>query len=216
VLPFDLKEILTTFGYLGVTAIVFAESGLFFGFFLPGDSLLFTAGFLSSPAGKEIFNIFLLSMMCFVAAVAGDQVGYWFGNWTGPRLFNREDSIWFHKKHLQRAHEFYERHGGAAIILARFLPIVRTFVPIVAGAAQMDYRKFFTFNVVGGFLWAVGMTWGGYVAGLILGAAVDPEDIDKYLLPIIALIIVVSFVPTGIHLLRERSKERSKATLTPP
>jgi len=218
VLPFgfDLREVLTTFGYLGVTAIVFAESGLFFGFFLPGDSLLFTAGFLASPAGKEIFNIFLLSALCVVAAIAGDQVGYWFGKWSGPKLFNREDSIWFHKKHLQRAHEFYEKHGGAAIILARFLPIVRTFVPIVAGAAEMDYRKFITFNVVGGLLWAIGMTWGGYVAGLVLGATVHPEEIDRYLLPIIGLIILASIAPTAIHILRERSRERSKATLTRP
>jgi len=218
VLPFgfDLREVLTTFGYLGVTAIVFAESGLFFGFFLPGDSLLFTAGFLASPAGKEIFNIVLLSILCVVAAIAGDQVGYWFGKWSGPKLFNREDSIWFHKRHLQRAHEFYEKHGGAAIILARFLPIVRTFVPIVAGAAQMDYRKFVTFNIVGGLLWAIGMTWGGYLAGLVLGATVHPEEIDRYLLPIIGLIILASIAPTAIHIWRERSRERSKATLTRP
>jgi membrane-associated protein len=220
VLPFgfDLKEVLTTFGYVGVTAIVFAESGLFFGFFLPGDSLLFTAGFLASPAGKEVFNIVLLSTLCVIAAIAGDQVGYWFGKWSGPRLFNREDSLWFHKKHLVRAHDFYEKHGGTAIILARFLPIVRTFVPIVAGAAEMDYRKFVTFNVLGGLLWALGMTWGGYAAGLILGATVHPEEIDRYLLPIIGLIIIASIAPTALHILRERGRERaeSKATLTRP
>jgi membrane-associated protein len=218
VLPFglDIRDVLTTFGYVGVTAIVFAESGLFFGFFLPGDSLLFTAGFLASPAGNEVFNIVLLSALCVVAAITGDQVGFWFGKWSGPRLFNREDSIWFHKRHLQRAHDFYEKHGGAAIVLARFLPIVRTFVPIVAGAADMDYRKFVTFNVLGGLLWALGMTWGGYFVGLFLGAVFRPEEIDKLLLPILAVIILASIAPTAIHILRERSRERSKATLTRP
>jgi len=216
VLPFglDIRDVLTTFGYVGVTAIVFAESGLFFGFFLPGDSLLFTAGFLASPAGNEVFNIALLSALCVVAAITGDQVGFWFGKWSGPKLFNREDSIWFHKRHLQRAHDFYEKHGGAAIILARVLPVVRTFVPIVAGAADMDYRKFVTFNVLGGLLWAVGMTWGGYFVGLFLGAVFRPEEIDKLLLPILAVIILASIAPTAIHILRERSRERSKATLT--
>jgi membrane-associated protein len=226
VLPFGLEladllnpqKLLATFGYVGVTAIVFAESGLFFGFFLPGDSLLFTAGFLASPAGKEVFNIVLLSTLCVIAAIAGDQVGYWFGKWSGPRLFNRDDSIWFHKKHLVRAHDFYEKHGGAAIILARFLPIVRTFVPIVAGAALMDYRKFVTFNILGGLLWAVSMTWGGYAAGIVLGATVHPEHIDRYLVPIIIAIILLSFAPTALHILRERGRERaeSKASLTRP
>ena len=217
VLPFDfdLRGFIAAVGYVGVTAIVFAESGLFFGFFLPGDSLLFTAGFLASPAGQEIFNIVTLSVLCVIAAIAGDQVGYIFGRWSGPRIFNREDSIWFHRRHLQRAHDFYEQHGGKAIVLARFLPIVRTFVPIVAGAADMNYRKFVTYNVLGGLLWAISMTWGGYLAGLLLGAAVHPEEIDRFLLPIIALIIVASLAPTVIHVWRERARGRnSNVTVT--
>lgn len=195
---FDLTETIKTVGLIGVAAIVFAESGLFFGFFLPGDSLLFTAGFLAS---QGFLNIWLLSLFCGIAAILGDSVGYSFGRRVGPRLFTREDSTFFQKKHLERAHAFYERHGGKAIILARFMPIVRTFAPIVAGAAAMSYPRFLTYNVVGGLLWGVGVTWAGYFLGSLV------PDVDKYLLPIIALIIVASIAPSVIHVWRESGDE---------
>jgi membrane-associated protein len=200
----DLKEIIVAVGYIGVFAIIFAESGLFFGFFLPGDSLLFTAGFLASPASVSLwrsdepgFNIVVLAAGCFVAAATGDSVGYAFGQRVGPRIFSREDSVWFHKKHIVRAQQFYEKHGGKTIVLARFLPAVRTFAPIVAGVGQMPYPRFLFFNLIGGLLWAVGLTVAGYFLGSVI------PDPDRYLLPIIALIIIASVLPTATHILRD-------------
>ncbi len=203
---FDLKELLISVGYLGVFLIVFAESGLFFGFFLPGDSLLFTAGILASPAaekviGHKVFDLSLLVLLVVVAAIAGDQVGYVFGRRVGPRLFNREDSLFFHKKHIVRAQHFYDKHGGKTIILARFMPVVRTFAPIVAGVGHMNYGRFVFFNVIGGMLWGAGVT----VAGYFLGEWIP--DIDKYLLPIIALIIIVSVAPPAWHLYQDNKQE---------
>ena len=196
----DLKTLILAVGYVGLFAIVFAESGLFFGFFLPGDSLLFTTGFLAS---QGFFDLGTLLVLLSIAAIAGDSVGYWSGERFGRRLFNREDSIWFHKKHLVTAAEFYEKHGGKAIILARFLPAVRTFVPIVAGMAQMRYARFLAFNVWGGLFWVVGLTGGGYVFGSTI------PDVDRYLIPVVLLIIVVSALPTAIHLYRENRREIS-------
>ncbi|MDQ6674373.1 MAG: VTT domain-containing protein [Chloroflexota bacterium] len=192
-------------GYVVIAAIIFAECGLLVGFFLPGDSLLFTAGFLASQhlAGVDIS---ILSIVCGVAAALGPLVGYWYGKALGPRLFNREDSFLFHRKHLERAHEFYERHGGKALILARFMPIVRTFAPVVAGMAAMEYRRFVVYTVVGAVLWAVGVSWAGYFLGSVI------PDASKYLEYIVALIVVVSIAPPIIHLLRERAA--SKAALT--
>jgi membrane-associated protein len=195
---FDLEALIRTIGYLGVFAMVFAESGLLIGFFFPGDSLLFTAGFLASVG---FFDIWLLSIGCGLAAFAGDQVGYAFGKRVGRRLFQREDSIWFHRKHLERAHAFYEKHGGKAIVLARFVPIVRTFAPIVAGMAEMTYPRFVTYNAVGAVIWGVGVTWAGYFLGSVI------PDVDRYLLPIIALIILVSVLPSVIHVWREHGDE---------
>ncbi len=200
-LPFDLKEVIETVGYVGLFAIVFAESGLLIGFFLPGDSLLFTAGFLAS---RGIFDLPLLALVCTVAAITGDSFGYAFGRRVGRRLFQREDSRFFHKRNLARAEAFYEKHGGMALVLARFLPVVRTFVPIVAGVSAMEYRRFLFFNVFGGILWACGLTTAGYLLGNII------PDVDRYLLPIIVLIIVASVVPTGLHLLREYRHSRKK------
>jgi membrane-associated protein len=197
----DLKELIKAIGFVGVLAIVFAESGLFFGFFLPGDSLLFTAGFLASLGH---FDIVLLALGCFVAAATGDSVGYAFGKRVGPMLFTRDDSLFFHRKHLVRAQLFYEKHGGKAIVLARFLPVVRTFAPIVAGVGQMHYPRFLFFNLAGGALWAIGLTVAGYVFG---NAIPDP---DRYLLPIIALIIFISVLPTAVHVLRD---EESRASI---
>jgi membrane-associated protein len=198
----DLKELIRGVGYWGLFGIVFAESGLYFGFFLPGDSLLFTAGLLASPSlqDRQVFQLPVLIVLLAVAAIAGDSVGYWCGQKFGRRLFQREDSVWFHRRHLDRAHEFYERHGGKAIILARFLPVVRTFVPVVAGMALMSYPKFLFYNVIGGLTWVVSMTAGGFFFGSLL----PPEDVDKYLLPALAVIIAVSIAPTALHLYRER------------
>jgi membrane-associated protein len=185
-------------GYAAIAAVIFAECGLLIGFFLPGDSLLFTAGFLASQALGV--NIWTLTIIVAIAAVVGPLVGYWYGAWAGPRLFNREDSMWFHKRHLVRAHEFYERHGGKALIIARFMPIVRTFAPVVAGMASMNYSRFVAYTLVGAALWAIGVTWTGYFLGSLI-----PEA-GRYLEYIVAVIIIVSIAPPAIHLLRERRK----------
>ncbi|HEY9643878.1 MAG TPA: VTT domain-containing protein [Coleofasciculaceae cyanobacterium] len=192
----DLLSIIKSLGYVGVWAIVFAESGLLVGFFLPGDSLLFSAGFLAS---QGFLNIGVLIFGCFACAVLGDNVGYATGHRFGRRLFQREDSWLFHKKHLITTQNFYEKHGRKALILARFMPVVRTFAPIVAGIGAMHYRTFMTYNLIGGGLWALGITLLGY----FLGQAIPPEQIDKYLLPIIAVIIVVSVAPSLLHLYKE-------------
>jgi membrane-associated protein len=192
----DLTHLLVTVGYVGLFAIIFAESGLFFGFFLPGDSLLFTAGFLASRP-ETGFQLPILLVGCFIAAVLGDNVGYAFGRRVGKRFFQREDSVLFHKKHVLRAQAFYEKHGAKTIVLARFVPVVRTFAPIVAGIGEMHYRTFVTYNLVGGVLWAIGLN----IAGYFLGNAIP--DVDKYLLPIIALIILISVLPGVIHVLRD-------------
>jgi len=194
---FDLVELIKIAGYLGLFAIVFAESGLFFGFFLPGDSLLFTAGFLAS---QDYLNIFWLAPLMFVAAVLGDNVGYWFGKKVGPRIFKREDSLFFHKKYLVKAREYFEKYGAKTLIIARFIPAVRTFAPIFAGVGEMNYRKFVVYNIVGGFLWAVGLT----VLGYLLGSTIP--DIDKYIVPIVLGIIVVSLLPPIFHLLKRDAK----------
>jgi membrane-associated protein len=186
---FDLKEIIQAVGYIGVFAIIFTESGLLVGFFLPGDSLLFTAGLLASQGW---FNIWVLAIGCFIAAATGDSVGYWIGHRYGRQLFTREDSLFFHRDHLLRAHAFYEKHGGKTIILARFMPFIRTFAPVVAGIGDMRYSSFLVYNLVGAFLWAVCITVAGYYLGSLI------PDIDKYLLPIIALIVLVSISP-GIY-----------------
>lgn len=182
----DPKFLVATFGLVGVFAIVFAESGLFFGFFLPGDSLLFTAGLLAS---QGYFSVVLLWLGCMVCAILGDSVGYAFGKKVGPKIFFREDSFFFHKKHIERTRAFYETHGKKTIVLARFVPIVRTFAPILAGVGQMDYRTFLSYNIIGGVLWStllVFLGWG-------LGSAIP--SIDRYLLPIVLAIILISFLP---------------------
>lgn len=194
-MQFDLAEIIRQVGYLGIFFIVFAESGLLFGFFLPGDSLLFTAGFLAS---QGFLNIYLLIFLCLTAAISGDSVGYWFGKKTGKRIFNKEDSLFFHKDHLIKAEKFYEKHGGKTIILARFMPLIRTFAPIVAGAGNMHYPTFLFYNVVGAFIWVFSMCLGGYFLGRVI------PDVDKYLLPIIILIILISAAPSIMHVLKDK------------
>jgi membrane-associated protein len=199
----DPEHLARTFGLAGIGAIVFAESGLLIGMFLPGDSLLFTAGVL---AAAGILPIGPLVLICIVAAIAGDAVGYWFGAKTGPAIFRREDSRVFRRSHLERARAFYDKHGGRTIVLARFVPIVRTLAPIVAGAAGMRYKRFAAFNMVGGFLWGGGVTLAGYG----LGSAIP--DIDRYLLPVIAVIVLVSVIPVALEAQKHR---RSKHTAVP-
>lgn len=196
----DPKAIISTFGLIGVISIIFAETGLLIGFFLPGDSLLFTAGLLASQGYLPFFPLMIGT---FIAAVLGDSFGYWFGKKTGPALFSREDSKFFKKKYVSEAEIFYEKHGKKTIILARFIPIIRTFAPIVAGIARMDYKTFISFNIIGGFIWAVGLTLAGYFLGTVV------PDIDKYLLPIIILIIISSFIPGIVHILRSRKNNKS-------
>ena len=187
-------------GMLGLFAIIFAESGLLVGFFFPGDSLLFTAGIL---AARDILSLPVVIVGCTVAAIAGVSVGYAFGRGVGRRLFQREDSLLFHKRHLVRAEEFYERHGGKTLILARFIPVVRTFAPIVAGISRMHYPRFLAFNVVGGLLWATGVPLLGYLIGNAI------PDVDRYLLPIVAVIVVISVLPSAVHVYREFRHARS-------
>jgi membrane-associated protein len=196
---FDLVTLLITVGYSGLFGIIFAETGLLIGFFLPGDSLLFTAGFLAS---QGIFDIRALVLGCFIAAVTGDSVGYMFGQKVGRRLFQRPESLFFNPEHLVRANEFYRKHGAKTIVLARFLPVIRTFAPIVAGIGEMEYKTFVAFNVVGAFLWAVCLPLAGYYLGSVI------PDVDRYLLPIVGAIIVLSILPQTIHVLRNEDDRR--------
>ncbi len=192
---FDPQKIVAAFGLIGVILIIFAESGLLFGFFLPGDSLLFTAGFLAS---QDLIPFIPLVIGTFLAATIGDSIGYWFGYKTGPALFAREDSWIFKKKYVDRTQAFYEKHGRKTIIIARFTPIVRTFAPILAGVAKMNYKVFLKYNLIGGLIWATGLT----VAGYFLGKAIP--NVDKYLLPIILAIVFVSFIPGIVHIFRRK------------
>ncbi len=198
---FNLPDLIKHLGYFGVWAIVFAESGLLIGFFLPGDSLLFTAGFIAS---QGFLNIWVLIFGSFVCAVLGDNVGYATGHRFGRKLFQKEESFFFHKKNLQKTQAFYDKHGKKTVVLARFMPIVRTFAPIIAGIGSMRYRTFMFYNLIGGFLWTVGITLLGY----FLGKAIPAEQVDKYLLPIIGAIIVLSLVPSIIHLIQENRSSR--------
>jgi len=181
-------------GWLGVVGLVFAETGLLIGFFLPGDSLLFTAGFLAS---QGLFDIHLLSWGCVGAAVLGNIVAYAFGARVGRKLFDRPNSRFFRRDMLLKAHAFYERHGARALILARFIPAVRVFAPIVAGVGLMSYRKFTVVNVVGAVLWGLGLTYGGYWLGQHI------PNVDHYLLPIVALIVLLSILPAILHVWRD-------------
>ena len=190
---------LEAFGPIGMfisIGIIFAESGLFFGFFLPGDSLLLTCGLL---AFKGIFNIWILLIGFPIAAILGDNVGYWFGNKVGPPIFSRPESRFFKPQNLAKAKEFYDRYGPITIVLARFMPFIRTFAPIVAGAVSMRYRTFFFYNVIGGLLWGAGVTLAGY----FLGALFPAEVLDRYFIVIVLVVIFVSALPTLLHLWSE-------------
>jgi len=205
----DPEKIISRGGYLLIFAIVFAESGLLIGFFLPGDSLLFTAGMFAAGTFEDKlpnvqFNIWVLCLGVFIAAVAGDQVGYLFGRKAGPALFSRPDSRFFKQEHLEKAQSFFEHHGPRAIVLARFVPIVRTFCPIVAGAGQMEYGTFVRFNVVGGFLWSVGVTLLGYFLGNVPLIA---DNIELALL----MVVAVSLIPIAIEVIKSRRAKKAHA-----
>ena len=197
----DPKSLIETFGTIGLVAIIFAESGLLVGFFLPGDSLLFTAGLLASQGH---LNLPVILVGCFAAAVVGDQVGYAFGARVGPALFKRPDSKLFRQSHVEKAKVYFDKAGPKTIVLARFIPLVRTFTPVLAGVAQMPYRTFVSFNVLGGLLWAVGVTMLGYVLGETI------PDIDKYLLPAVGVILLLSFIPIVKELRRMRAEGAAK------
>jgi membrane-associated protein len=191
----DVETLVRVGGLTAMTIIVFAETGLLVGFFLPGDSLLVTAGVF---AGTGQLNIVHLNLILITAAILGDTVGYWFGRKTGPALFTRPKSLLFNPNHLRRAHDFYEKHGGKTIIIARFMPIVRTFAPVVAGAAYMTYMRFAVYNVVGGILWVTSMTFTGYFLARLI------PDAEKNLHLIVAVVIFLSLLPGIIAWLRAR------------
>ena len=198
-----LENTIISIGLLGTFLMLFAESGLLIGFFLPGDSLLFTAGLLAS---RGYFSIWALVIGGAIAAIIGNQVGYHFGRRFGPRIFNKEESFLFHKDHIIRAENFYEKYGGAALIISRFTPIIRTFVPILAGVGKMNYRKFFLYNIIGGILWVFSVSFAGYFLGKIV------PDIDKYILPIIAVIIILSAITPTWGYLQHRKNRRSSVS----
>ena len=195
---FQIMPLIKAIGIIGVFLFIFAESGLFFGFFLPGDSLLFTAGILAS-AGH--FNVGLLVVGSFIMAILGDSFGYYFGKKIGPKIFSKPDSFFWSKNNLDKTAKFFDRHGDKAITLARFVPIVRTFTPIMAGVGQMNYRKFIFWNILGGLLWTGSMTFGGYFLGSYI------KDVDKYILPIVLVIIFISFIPILFQILRRDKKQ---------
>jgi membrane-associated protein len=197
----NLLDFIAWAGIFAVAAVVFAESGLLIGFFLPGDSLLFATGFLIN-SGIVPVNIHLAVLIIFLAAVLGDSVGYTFGRRLGPHIFKKQDARLFKQEYIQRAQDFYEKHGGKTIIIARFIPIVRTFAPIVAGAGKMSYRKFLSFNVVGALLWSAGVTYAGFFLGHFFEQM--GIEIDQILLPIIAIIILISVLPPAIHIFKDK------------
>jgi membrane-associated protein len=201
----DPKDLIETFGTLGLLFIIFAESGLLLGLVFPGDSLLFTAGLLASQ-GR--LNIAVVVVGCFVAAVVGAEVGYFLGRRFGPALFRKPDSRMFKREYVERSREFFERHGAKTIVLARFVPFVRTLAPMLAGIGEMPRRTFVTYNIIGSLMWAVGVS----VAGYFLGSTIP--DIDRYLLPIIGLIIVLSLLFPAIELLRNRRRNRGAALVS--
>ena len=195
------------FVYVGLIFIVFAETGLAVGFFLPGDSLLVVAG-LFAATGK--LNVSILLATLFIAAVVGDAVGYYTGATMGPRLFKRQKSLLFRPSHLLKAHDFYEKYGGKTIIIARFVPIVRTFAPIVAGAAQMPYRRFVVFNVAGGFLWVSSMILGGYFLGSLLRDRLG-INLDEHIEWVVIIVVALSLTPPVYEYLKSRREKRRTA-----
>ena len=198
----DPDFLIRTFGLIGIMVIVFAESGLLVGFFLPGDSLLFTAGLLVATTGL-LPPLWVVIPAVVVAAIVGDQVGYLIGKKVGPRIFHRPDSRFFRQEYVDKAYSYFDRYGGRTIILARFVPIVRTFTPVIAGVSKMHYRTFVAYNVIGGTLWGVSVTLLGYYLGQI---DVVAQHIELILIGIVAL----SVLPIAAELLRARSRSREQ------
>ena len=194
---YSLDDLIRWGGYVILFAIVFTETGLLIGFFLPGDSLLITAGLVAAAGG---LNIWWLNVILIVAAVTGDSVGYAIGVRLGPRLFTRSKSLLFNPRHIERTRAFYARHGAKTIVIARFVPIVRTFAPVVAGVGQMEYRKFVFYNIAGGVGWVTSMTWAGYA----LGRAIP--NVADYVHVIVVVVVILSVIPIVIELVRERRR----------
>ncbi len=200
--PEKLIEAFGAFATIGIIVVVFAESGLLFGFFLPGDSLLITAGVLAAKGGEPRLSLPVILVGIVLAAISGDQVGYAFGRKVGPPLFRRPDSRFFKQEHVEKARLFFADHGPKAIVLARFVPFVRTFTPIVAGVGRMHYPTFMVYNVFGGLLWGVGVTMIGFLLG-------EAFDVDRYLLPIIGGVILLSLLPVLREALRARRSQKT-------
>jgi membrane-associated protein len=196
---YDVESLVRVGGIVGLTAIVFVETGLLIGFFLPGDSLLVTAGLFAARGDIEVLP---LTVALSIAAIAGDTVGYNIGKKTGPKLFNRADSLLFNKKHLITTKEFYDRHGPFTIVIARFVPIIRTFAPVVAGIGAMEYKRFISYNVIGGIGWVFSMVFGGYFLGQMI------PNIHKHIDKVIVIVIFLSLLPAIIKIARERLKSR--------
>lgn len=199
---YSLDDLIRWGGYAVLAAIVFTETGLLIGFFLPGDSLLITAGLVAASGALDIW---WLNVLLCIAAVVGDSVGYAIGARLGPRLFTREKSLLFNPRHVERTRRFYARHGAKTIVIARFVPIVRTFAPVVAGVGQMSYRRFLLYNVVGGVGWVVSMTWTGY----LLGQAIP--NIDRHIHIIVVIVVVLSVIPIVVEIVRERRKQSASS-----
>ncbi len=193
----SLDDLIRWGGYVLLFGIVFTETGLLIGFFLPGDSLLITAGVV---AAAGVLNIWWLNVLLVIAAITGDSVGYAIGARLGPRLFTRPKSLLFNPRHIERTRAFYARHGPKTIVIARFVPIIRTFAPVVAGVGEMEYRRFLFYNVAGGVGWVTSMTWVGYLLGRVI------PNIGDYVHVVVVVVIVLSVIPIGIEILRERRR----------
>lgn len=204
---YDVQGIVRWGGLIALVAIIFSETGLLVGFFLPGDSLLVTAGLfcVSSNGEPPLLNIVTVNLAVMAAAIVGDTVGYWIGAKSGPRLFSREQSLLFSRKHLLRTKEFYDRNGGKTIIIARFMPFVRTFAPVVAGIGRMNYRRFVSFNIIGGIAWTLSMTMLGF------GLGKKFPTINKQIDKVVIVIIAVSLIPGAIGWLINRKKAKDPA-----
>lgn len=198
----NLSELIRWAGFIGLTIIIFSETGLLVGFFLPGDSLLVTAGLLGAGG---YFNVYTLAPLLTLAAICGNSTGYWIGYTTGPRIFRREDSLLFNKKHAIRSRAFYEKHGKKTIILAQFMPIIRTFSPVVAGVGGMSFRTFLTYNAIGAVAWIWSMIFIGYFLGRYI------PGIDKHIEIVVAIVIFISILPGIISAVRERKKGRAES-----
>ena len=199
---YSLDSLIQWGGYVLLVAIVFAETGLLIGCFLPGDSLLITAGL---PAAAGHLNIWWINLLLMAAAIIGDSVGYAIGARLGPRLFTREKSLLFNPKHVLRTRHFYEKYGPKTIVIARFVPIIRTFAPVLAGVGEMEYRRFLTYNVVGGIGWVASMSWAGYLLGRVV------PNISNYMHVVVIVIIVLSCVPIAVEIYRERRKSATRS-----